>query len=236
MNIIPVIDLLEHNVVHAKRGERQHYRPIESGLCDGSDPLAITHALLELYPFDSLYIADLNAIQGKPAHVNEITLIRQHYPHLCIWPDAGFKHPRDLLPWSGMEVTPVFGSESLEDMASYHALIDEDVAHVLSLDFRGDHYQGPDTLLSAPDLWPEHVIGMTLAQVGSNEGPDYIRVQQLTSMAPHGKIYAAGGVRHVADLQRLQEQGIAGTLVASALHSGQISRHDIAHVRQCTEG
>jgi phosphoribosylformimino-5-aminoimidazole carboxamide ribotide isomerase len=232
MNIIPVIDLLEHNVVHAKRGERQHYRPIESGLCESSDPLAITQALLELYPFDTLYIADLNAIQGKPAHVDEIALIRQHYPHLDIWLDAGFNHPRDLMPWCGMEVTPVFGSESLVDMASYHAMTQEDVAHVLSLDFRGDHYQGPDALLNAPDLWPEHVIGMTLAQVGSNQGPDLERVKQLISMAPHGKMYAAGGIRHVADLEQLQKQGIAGALVASALHSGQINRHDMARVSQ----
>lgn len=235
MNIIPVIDLLEHNVVHAKRGERQHYRPIESGLCEGSEPLAITQALLELYPFDTLYIADLNAIQGKPAHVDEIAIIRHHYPRLHIWLDAGFKSPADLLPWSGLGVMPVIGSESLVDMPSYHALINEGVAHVLSLDFRGEHYQGPATLLSAADLWPEHVIGMTLAQVGSNEGPDHARLQQLKSLTPHGNVYAAGGVRNIDDVELLQEQGIAGALVASALHSGKISRRDIARISQCVE-
>jgi phosphoribosylformimino-5-aminoimidazole carboxamide ribotide isomerase len=232
MNIIPVIDLLEHNVVHAKRGERQHYRPIASGLCNGSEPLAIAQALLELYPFDTLYIADLNAIQGKPAHVDEIAIIRQHYPRLRIWLDAGFRHADDLLPWAGLGVMPVIGSESLTDMTNYQALIDERVAHVLSLDFRGADYQGPQALQNAPDLWPEHVIGMTLAQVGSNEGPDHRRLQQLKTMTPHGKIYGAGGVRNADDLQRLQEEGIAGALVASALHSGQISRHDIARVSQ----
>ncbi|KAF0843873.1 phosphoribosylformimino-5-aminoimidazole carboxamide ribotide isomerase [Methylovorus glucosotrophus] len=230
MNIIPVIDLLEHHVVHAKRGERQHYRPIESGLCDSSEPLAITRALLELYPFDTLYIADLNAIQGKPAHVDEIALIRQHYPQLRIWLDAGFKNTRDLLPWSGLEVTPVIGSESLPDIGAYQELISEGVAHVLSLDFRGDRYQGPEALLDNPRLWPQQVIGMTLAHVGSNQGPDHARLQQLISMAQHGKLYGAGGVRDINDLQRLREQGIAGALVASALHSGQISSQDIARI------
>ncbi|MCB4811613.1 nickel transporter [Methylovorus menthalis] len=232
MNIIPVIDLLEHNVVHAKRGERQHYRPIESGLCNSSEPLAISRALLELYPFDTLYIADLNAIQGKAAHVDEIALIRQHYPQLQIWLDAGFKHTCDLLPWSGLEVTPVIGSESLPDIGAYQELISDGVTHVLSLDFRGDRYQGPEALLNTPRLWPQKVIGMTLANVGSNEGPDHARLQQLTGMAQHGNLYAAGGVRDINDLQRLQEQGIAGALVASALHSGQISSHDIARISQ----
>ncbi|MCB5206212.1 nickel transporter [Methylovorus mays] len=232
MNIIPVIDLLEHHVVHAKRGERQHYRPIESGLCNSSKPLAITQALLELYPFDTLYIADLNAIQGKPAHIDEIALIRQHYPQLHIWLDAGFNNTRDLLPWSGLGVTPVIGSESLPDINAYQELINGGVAHhVLSLDFRGDQYQGPEALLNTPQVWPEHLIGMTLAHVGSNAGPDHARLQQLASMR-HGKLYSAGGVRDIGDLQRLQQDGITGALVASALHSGQISSQDIARISQ----
>ncbi|HWU33679.1 MAG TPA: HisA/HisF-related TIM barrel protein [Methylovorus sp.] len=230
MNIIPVIDLLDHHVVHAKRGERQHYRPIESSLCDSSEPLAITRALLELYPFDTLYIADLNAIQGKPAHVDTIAIIRRHYPELRIWLDAGFKEALDLQPWTGLDITPVFGSESLADMDAYHALTEGDAAHVLSLDFRGDQYQGPDALRKTPALWPAQVIGMALANVGSNEGPDYARMQQLTEMARHSTIYAAGGVRNIQDIERLQEQGVAGALVASALHSGQISRDDMMRI------
>ena len=45
MLLIPVIDLLDGQVVRGVRGERARYRPIESALCRGSEPLAVSRAL-----------------------------------------------------------------------------------------------------------------------------------------------------------------------------------------------
>ncbi len=39
MILIPVIDLMQGQVVRAVRGDRGSYRPIVSGLCAGSDPV-----------------------------------------------------------------------------------------------------------------------------------------------------------------------------------------------------
>ena len=38
MKLIPVIDLKAGEVVHARRGDRDNYRPIVSPLCRGSRP------------------------------------------------------------------------------------------------------------------------------------------------------------------------------------------------------
>jgi phosphoribosylformimino-5-aminoimidazole carboxamide ribotide isomerase len=46
-------------------------------------------------------------------------------------------------------------------------------------------------------------------------------------MAAGRRIYAAGGVRDAADLAALARAGIAGALVATALHDGRLRRADI---------
>ena len=51
MQIIPVIDLLNGVVVHAQRGDRKNYQPIQSALTTSHQPLDIVAALLEIYPF-----------------------------------------------------------------------------------------------------------------------------------------------------------------------------------------
>ncbi|HYF89724.1 hypothetical protein [Azospirillum sp.] len=64
MDIIPVIDLLGEQVVHAKREERDRYRPIESVLTAGPALQDIVAALPALQPFRACYVADLDTIRG----------------------------------------------------------------------------------------------------------------------------------------------------------------------------
>ena len=65
----------------------------------------------------------------------------------------------------------VLGSETQVDAALVrHFAGDSRV--VLSLDFRGPSFQGPPELLDETDGWPQAVIAMTLARVGSGAGPD----------------------------------------------------------------
>ena len=101
---------------------------------------------------------------------------------------------------------------------------------VLSLDFRGDAFVGPAPLLSNADTWPGRVIGMTLARVGSQMGPDWDRLAAIKSRAGEKLVYAAGGVRDADDLIALAKNGIAGALVASCLHSGKLSGAEIEHL------
>ena len=42
--LVPVVDLLAGQVVHARRGERSRYQPIQSPLCPGSDLLPLARA------------------------------------------------------------------------------------------------------------------------------------------------------------------------------------------------
>src|SRR5262249_42767856 len=46
LQIIPVIDLRQGDVVHARLGERARYRPLQSILCEGSAPAAVVEGLM----------------------------------------------------------------------------------------------------------------------------------------------------------------------------------------------
>lgn len=226
MEIIPVIDLLDGRVVHARRGERQHYLPIQSSLCNSSEPLDVLQALLELYPFDQLYIADLNGIQKRGNHYDTIMSIRNHHPDLGLWLDCGFSDVADLEGWRDSGVNFVIGSESLNNIASYTAL-KLACNHVLSLDFTASGYQGPAELLQEAMHWPDKVIAMTLSQVGSNLGPDEEKLASIMQLSNSSKIYAAGGIRGMADLLRLKNMHVSGALIATALHSGALTGTEI---------
>ena len=61
--LVFVMDIFNRNVVLAKGGIRENYRPVSdsSAVCRTSDPLEI----LEILRPKEVYIADLNVLQGK---------------------------------------------------------------------------------------------------------------------------------------------------------------------------
>lgn len=230
LEIIPVIDLRQGQVVHARMGQRANYQPIRSTLCPGSSPIEIGSALLALHPFPILYAADLDAIQGSGNNDAALRQLRQHFPEVMLWVDAGFRAPHQCLEWLRRGIGDlVLGSESQSDWQGLQSLIRSPEAGrvILSLDYSGDRFLGPEEVLDTA-LWPARAIVMTLARVGSAAGPDLRRLQQIRARNPDCKIYAAGGVRDVTDLESLAEAGAAGVLVASALHDGRLGPDDLS--------
>jgi phosphoribosylformimino-5-aminoimidazole carboxamide ribotide isomerase len=228
--VIPVIDLLHGQVVHAKRGDRAQYLPVRSALCEGSDPLVVTGALLDLHPFQIMYVADLDAIQGFGDHHDTLEALRARFPGLQLWVDAGLSCARDLLRWSQEGLgTPILGAESLAgipELAEISTGMQRD-SWILSMDFRGDAFMGPPGLMEQAALWPAKVLAMNLARVGSASGPDVELIGRLRGLAPASSVYAAGGVRGPEDLKLAEQAGAAGALVATALHDGRLGRADL---------
>jgi len=226
VKLIPVVDLLNGEVVHARKGQRSHYLPLQSSLCQGSQPETVVGALLGLYPFRTLYIADLDAIQRRGSHADAIARIRRRFPRLELWVDSGIGDEATLQRWIDAGLgTPVLGSESLVDAKFMIEARQRcrDVPPVLSMDFRGDSFQGPAELLSDPQTcWPHRVLAMNLARVGSDIGPDLGLIARLTGLAPDRAVYAAGGLRSATDLEQVSRAGGAGALLASALHDGRL--------------
>lgn len=223
--LIPVLDLMDGQVVRAFGGRRDEYRPLESALCDSSRPEAVVEGLLALYPFRRIYIADLDAILGRGNHGSVVEGLQRLHPDLEFWVDGGFSSAAAAQAWQATgRGRPVLGSESLAVLPERDAW---PAQGVLSLDFRGDDFLGSATLLQYPEHWPAEVIVMTLARVGMDAGPDLARLTQLQRLNTACRMYAAGGVRQIDDLTALARAGAAGVLLASALHDGRLSRPEL---------
>jgi len=233
VEIIPVIDLLRGQVVRAMRGERSRYLPVRSQLCDSSDPLENARALLGLYPFKTIYIADLDAIQGMGDNLAQVALLHKHFPEVNLWLDAGICQPEQLFTVSRLGLTCVIGSEKLESISQYEQLaaIQSENEMILSLDFNAEGFMGPQKLLHNPNLWPNKLVCMALSRVGSYEGPDLETLSILSKKARQCQLYAAGGIRDIYDLQTAKRLGVRGVLLASVLHDKRISPMQIDALR-----
>ena len=236
IQVIPVIDLLNGVVVHAKKGDRQHYQAIQSQLSVSTNPIAIVTAILALYPFTQLYIADLNAIQktafSNYTNYSVIESITQAFPSLVIWVDAGISNQIELNLWKKLNIRLVIGSENFTEIDHYCSLTHHKTDFILSLDFLAQGYKGPAELLTNTDYWPQDVIIMSLANVGTNQGINQTLLKDMINQAKHANIYAAGGIRDIADLITVKNMGGYGALVATALHHQQISSKDLEELAQ----
>jgi HisA/HisF family protein len=232
MEIIPVIDVAGGLAVAAKRGDRAHYQPLVSPLASSSDPAVVAKGLAHLYPFRKFYVADLDGITGRGRNVHLVPALSRALPRAEIWIDAGTASrgaARALL--AAPVTTLVIGSETLETVAVLKDIMAEAPTRmVLSLDFRGDEFLGPQTLLEDASLWPHSVIVMTMGRIGSGEGPDVARIAEIASRAGGRRVYAAGGIRDRADLDAVRAAGASGALIASALHGQKITAGDLKEI------
>jgi phosphoribosylformimino-5-aminoimidazole carboxamide ribotide isomerase len=235
MEIIPVIDVRNGTVVHARMGRRDDYRPIRTNLSPTSDPVDVVRGLFSIYPFPTLYVADLDAIEKRGDNGAALQRLQTAFPDLTLWVDNGIAQFDAAERWLAANSGHlVLGSESQADLTLIRRLAGEPGV-VLSLDFRGAAFAGPAELLADPGCWPGKVIAMTLARVGSRAGPDMDVLAAVRKAGATRMVYAAGGVRDATDLTALARAGIAGALVASCLHDGRLSGEDIAALTAETE-
>ena len=233
MDVIPVIDVAHGKVVRALKGQRSRYQPIETPLApSSSDPADVARGLGRLFPFNKLYLADLDGIEGRGRNTHLVPALSQALPRAEIWIDAGTQYrnaARTVL--AAPVATLVVGTESIETVRSWEDILAEAPERtVLSLDFRHGEFMGPEAMLADASLWPSRVIVMTLDRVGANDGPDIDRLDNIVSRAHGRRVYAAGGVRDRGDLDEIRKIGVRGALIASALHSGKISADDLKEI------
>src|SRR5262245_48698146 len=102
IRLIPVIDLQGGRVVRGVGGRRDEYRPVVSRLTDSAEPLAVARAFRDAFEVDEVYIADLDAIAGRPpACPLYATLAREG---MALWVDAGIVRAADAACLTGAGV------------------------------------------------------------------------------------------------------------------------------------
>ncbi len=237
MKVIPVIDILNGKVVHAFKGQRKEYRPLQSSLISSVDPLTVAKAFKD-FGFTDLYVADLDAIVDCSTQFYGLEQIFKE-TNLKLTVDAGItniERAQKLID-SGVSKL-VVGTETLQSLEFVSQAVDQFGRDrvVVSLDLRGERVLvnlGFETQIDPMfllqrfrDMGVSEVIVLDLTRVGSGEGvnvPFLKKVMQEIGV----KVYAGGGVRDIADLEELSNIGVSGVLIATALHSGKISVTDL---------
>ncbi len=237
MKVIPVVDVLNSKVVHAIRGKRQEYQPIRSILTQSVEPLEVAKAFKN-HGFGALYIADLDAIIECSMSFQLLTRIFDA-TGLELIVDAGvtsLERAEKLLD-NGVSKL-IIGTETL----TKKEFVAEAIRHfgknrvVISLDLRGDKVlvqSGYDGCTDVMCLLGEfeamgvsEVIVLDLAKVGTGEGVDTAFLKQVLETF-NFKVYVGGGVRDIHDLVELENLGVSGALIATALHTGKITTRQL---------
>ncbi len=99
MEVIPVIDLKDGVVVHARMGMRSAYAPIETPLSPTSRPNDVARGLLSIFPFGTFYVADLDAIENKGDNNAALRQLSVEFPDLVFWVDAGIADVHHAERW-----------------------------------------------------------------------------------------------------------------------------------------
>jgi len=248
LRVVPVIDLMHGQVVRGVAGNRAEYRPVVSRLAADATPAAVAAAFARL-GFRQAYVADLDAISGRPANYAAYRAIREAgLASLAI--DAGITSTAQaaalLEACSAHEVpaapliSVVCGLESVAspDLLGELLTMLGPARLIFSLDLKAGRpltasaawaVMSPlEIARVALNLGVRRLIVLDLADVGTSSGT---RTQQLIgeilATQPDAEVWAGGGVRNRDDLLNLQRLGVAAVLVASALHDGRLAPTDL---------
>ncbi|MFC1787329.1 HisA/HisF family protein [Halobacteriota archaeon] len=231
MMIIPVMDIKSGMVVHAKAGDREKYRPIDSVLTASTNPIEVANAFKKLGARE-LYIADLDAIEKRGSNLGLVLEIKKLGFDILL--DSGVSIARDAKDLSGVG-NVVVGTETLEsfdELAKMTAMCEI----VLSIDFKGDDLLariedliGLDAkdiinIFSSYDI--KKIIYLDLKKVGTSCGMGGERVEKMVRSTSI-PLLVGGGINDMSDIRRMEEIGVSGVLVATAIHNGRITKEDI---------
>ncbi len=228
--VIPVIDLKGGVAVHAKGGKRADYRPLETPFGPADDPLAIARGLLDVTGSTALYIADLDAIEGRGNNYSLCRDLADVLPTTTLWIDAGFSDVDECAFWLPLGATLVIGSESLASHDNWKDI------HAKSWRWR----HAVTRLRRCDDAWTADIARRDRAVArtahrhesrprrhrgGARPRPAEVRLCQGRRAR---RVYAAGGIRNSGDLAKVTETGARGALIATALHTGAVTQKEIA--------
>ena len=238
MRVIGVLDLQAGCAVHASGGLRERYAPVSAvaGIpIEAGDAVALATAYTRVLGLAELYVADLDAIAGRPLQHSQIARVTALEAPL--WVDAGVSsvdQAHRLVDLGAARV--VVGLETLSSWMALKAICEsagrERIA--FSLDLRAGRpvipgvFSGrldePVTTLAAraADAGAGAVIVIDLARVGAGRGLDVETIAAVRAAVPQLTLLAGGGVRGARDLAMLADAGCHAALVATALLDGRL--------------
>ena len=194
MDVIPVIDLKGGVVVRARMGRRDQYLPIETPLLPPtSDPVDVAGGLLDVYPFATLDVADLDAIEGRGDNRAALMRLRARFPQLVLWVDSGICDRASAQDWLIPHGANLSSAVKRSPTPRWSATSRTTPALRSRLISAGRSFRDRRRCSTRRSCWPRRVIAMTLARVGKRAGPDFDRLGRIRDAAAGKKSLCRGG-------------------------------------------
>jgi phosphoribosylformimino-5-aminoimidazole carboxamide ribotide isomerase len=235
MKVIPVADIKNGLVVWARMGFREGYKPLESWLCPSSNLLMLIKNLRKI-GFKEVYLADLDAIAGKPKNFK---LYNEASSLMNLILDCGIEKLNEIEKCLNAGVSKVvLATEAMPSLELAREAVKKFNLNniILSLDLKDgvvlsrlkelSSLNPLDCLKVFSKIGFKECLVIDVARVGSFKGLDLTLLKKIKKEAAL-KVYAGGGVKSLKDLLDLKRIGVDGVLIASALHEKLISLSDL---------
>nr|MDO8084129.1 HisA/HisF-related TIM barrel protein [Candidatus Sigynarchaeum springense] len=237
--IVPVVDVKNGRAVHAIKGHRDAYAPVNCSWCNDGDFISLVRGYKEIFGLHDLYVADLDAIMvrkpNKVLYRETLTLVDGD---LMI--DAGISSIGEFHELASIGIKNlILGTESIPNFSLLANIIEQSKhAAIVSLDVKDGALISPAKQLAGlkiheafqviERLGPAAIIFLDMSAVGARTGINSI-AKKLAAKATI-PLYLGGGVSSVSDIRVARAAGFAGVLVATALQAGLISPDEVARV------
>ncbi len=238
MKIIPAIDLHEGKCVRLYKGDFgkvTHY---------SDQPLEVARAYAGMH-VDDLHIVDLDGARtGSQQNARVVRGLCADTP-LAVQLGGGIREVEHVRQWLENGVARcVIGSVAVTEPERVEAWIDEFGADriVLALDVTIDE-AGPVlathgwTKSSGLSLWDlmdryasvgaRHLLCTDIARDGAMSGPNFDLYAEILGRYPQVRLQASGGVRDIADMEKLRDLGVPAAITGKALLDGKISTAEV---------
>ena len=204
------VDIKGGEVVWGCRGEREKYESIDkhSIVVNTSSPAGV---LKELKP-KRVYVADLDAISGKGGAF-DVSTLAPLVDELIV--DRGYRK-REEAEADLSKFIPVLGSETYDLKNVFDGVF-------VSLDFK-NRFLGGLSLHKALEILNSYrlrgVIVLDISRVGTGK----LNLELVGKVADlsTNPIYVGGGISGLSDIERLEDMGVEGAILATAIHRGKI--------------
>ena len=241
--IIPVIDVLNSEAVHAIKGERERYKPLKAVWINNCDPIKIVKKLKDDYEIKDIYIADLDAIIKKEPNFKLLEKILT-IPNVKIIIDPGILSIKNVKIYSKYSIdTLILGLETIKNLKviSKCLKIYGKSKTIVSIDMYNEliqtninelQNQKPiEIIKKIEDLGVEKIILLDLYKVGQKLGGIPQLYQQIRDEFK-GNIIVGGGIKDMDDIKLYNQHNFSGVLIGTALHDGTINIDKIRKFNQ----
>jgi len=222
--IVFVTDLLGGRVVHAIKGEREKYQPVENSKVSNSpEPIEM---ISEIKPKE-VYIADLDRLQHTG---NNFEVIKKISALTKTMVNIGVEKSDDIEKCIRIADTVILSSEASSFEIMKYASRNYPGKTSITIDIKNgsiltkdeDLKKEPEELVKLlNELNIKDIVIIDLSKVGTEAGINEDFLREIKGISNHNILFG-GGIRDMNDIDTLKEIGISGALVATAIHNGKI--------------